>query len=146
MAKWKYGNQKASFKGEVLDSRYERDRYMYLFHLCKHGDIQQLRRQVCFTLITKTTRVVPVLLKTKTRYDLKVVEQDAQYHCDFLYIENGKYICEEFKSEETAKLPDYILRRKLMVKKIYNHNAKGRSQWVFREVVYSKKGTIVTDR
>ena len=77
-----------------------------------------------------------------------VVEQDAEYHCDFVYKENGRIICEEFKSEETSKLADYILRRKLMIKKIYAHNErKGRTPWVFREFVYDWNGkTTVTDK
>ena len=48
----------------------------------------------------------------------------------------------------TEKLPDYILRRKLMVNKVYDHNARpNRREWVFREVVYDKKGNVtITDK
>lgn len=142
----KYGASKVTFMGEEYDSRYERDRALYLKDLQRHGKISGLRRQVKFVIITKTTIIVPVQLKTKVKCVEKTVEQEADYHCDFLYKENGKYIIEEFKSEMTAKLADYILRRKLMVKKVHEHNAKGRSQWVFREVIYKGHNTTITDK
>ena len=144
----KYGASKVVFKGISFDSRYERDRYIYLCHLQKQGKISGLRLQVGFRIIKKVIKLVPVQLKTKVRYDPKVVEQEARYHCDFLYEENGRIIVEEFKSKMTAELPDYILRRKLMVNKIYDHNERPkRKQWVFREVVYERKGkTTITDK
>lgn len=143
----KYWSRKVQYKGQVFDSTHERDRFIYLQHLQKQGKITQLRTQVGFELIPQTTKTVEVRLKTKVRQETRVVEQNAEYTCDFLYIEDGKYICEEFKSEETAKLPDYILRRKLMIKKIYAHNERGRSRWIFREVIYYfRGGTTTTDK
>lgn len=154
MKKWeysqasnKYGASKVIFKGIKFDSTYERDRYIHLCHLQKKGLISGLRLQQKFVLIKKTIKLVPKQLKTKVRWDKRVVEQEADYHCDFVYIENGVYVCEEFKSVMTSSLADYILRRKLMVKKIYEHNEKGRSKWIFREVVYYKKNKIeITDK
>ncbi len=143
----KFGASKVVFKGIKFDSTYERDRYIYLCHLQKNGLISGLRLQQKFVLIKKTIKLVPTQLKTKVRWDKRVVEQEADYHCDFVYIENGVYVCEEFKSVMTSSLADYILRRKLMVKKIYEHNEKGRSKWIFREVVYYKKNKIeITDK
>lgn len=143
----KYGASKVVFKGIKFDSTYERDRYIYLCHLQKKGLISGLRLQQKFVLIKKTIKLVPTQLKTKVRWDKRVVEQEADYHCDFVYIENGVYVCEEFKSVMTSSLADYILRRKLMVKKIYEHNEKGRSKWIFREVVYYKRNKIeITDK
>ena len=143
----KYGSSKVEFLGMVFDSRYEKDRYLYLLDLQKQGKISGLRRQTQFLLIPKATKLVPKQLKTKVKYVERCVELQSLYHNDFTYIENGKYISEEFKSAMTSKLADYILRRKLMVQKIYEHNKKGRSQWVFREVVYfNKKKTVITDK
>jgi hypothetical protein len=143
----KYGSSKVEFQGVVFDSKYERDRYLYLLDLQKQGKISGLRRQTPFLLIPKATRLVPKQLKTKVKYVERVVEMQSLYHNDFTYIEDGKYISEEFKSAMTSKLADYILRRKLMVQKIYKHNKKNRSQWVFREVVYfNKRKTIITDK
>lgn len=144
----KYGAAKVEYKGILFDSRYERDRYIYLCHLQKQGKISGLRLQQRFRIIKKVIKLVPTQLKTKVRWDEKVIEKEASYHCDFLYKENGKIIVEEFKSKMTAELPDYILRRKLMVNKIYTHNKiPNRTQWVFREVVYERKGkTTITDK
>ena len=143
----KYGSSKVEFQGIVFDSKYERDRYLYLLDQQNQGKISGLRRQTPFLLIPKATKLFPKQLKTKVKYVERVVEMQSLYHNDFTYIEDGKYICEEFKSAMTSKLADYILRRKLMVQKIYKHNHKGRSQWVFREVVYfNKRKTIITDK
>lgn len=143
----KYGSSKVDFNGIVFDSKYERDRYLYLLDLQKQGKISGLRRQTPFLLIPKATKLYPKQLKTKVKYVERVVEMQSLYHNDFTYIEDGKYICEEFKSSMTSKLADYILRRKLMVQKIYKHNKKCRSQWVFREVIYyNKRKTIITDK
>ena len=143
----KYCASKVVFKGISFDSRYERDRYIYLCHLQKQGKISGLRLQVGFRIIKKVIKLIPVQLKTKVRYDQRVVEKEARYHCDFLYKEDGKIIVEEFKSVMTAELPDYVLRRKLMVNKIYDHNERpNRTQWVFREVIYDKKKTTITDK
>lgn len=146
-SKNKFHASKVVYQGIEFDSTYERDRYIYLIDLQKQGLISNLHLKSGFMLIQKTTKIVPIHLKTKTKFVERVVEQEAAYHNDFTYMENGKYICEEFKSVMTSKLPDYILRRKLMVQKIYKHNKKGRSQWVFREVVYfNKRKTIITDK
>ena len=143
----KYGSSTVEFKGMVFDSRYELNRYLHLLGLQQQGKISGLRRQTPFLLIPKATKLVPKQLKTKVKYIERVVEIQSLYHNDFTYFEDGKYICEEFKSSMTSKLADYILRRKLMVQKIYNHNRKGRSQWVFREVVFfNKRKTIITDK
>lgn len=143
----KYGASKVEFQGIQFDSKYEMQRYLYLLDLQKQGKISQLRRQQKFILIKKIVKLVPKQLKTKVRWDKRVVELESAYHNDFCYIEDSKYITEEFKSQMTSKLPDYILRRKLMVQKIYEHNQKGHGQWVFREVVYyNKNKTIITDK
>ena len=143
----KFGARKVEYKGKTFDSAYERDRYIYLSGLQKQGKISCLRVQTPFLLIKKTIKLIPKQLKTKVRWDKRVIEKEAGYHNDFTYIENGVYVCEEFKSTYTSSLADYILRRKLMIKKIYDHNAKGHGQWIFREVVYHGKGKIiVTDK
>mgnify|MGYP002622421921 CR=1 FL=1 len=143
----KFGASKVEYKGIKFDSTYERDRYIYLCQLQKEGKISGLRLQTPFLIIPKATKLVPKQLKTKVKYVERCVELQSLYHNDFTYYEDGKYISEEFKSAMTSKLADYILRRKLMVQKIYKHNKKGRSQWVFREVVYyNKKKTVITDK
>ena len=141
----KFGASKVVYKGIKFDSTYERDRYIYLCHLQKQGKISGLRLQTPFLLIKKTIKLIPRQLKTKVRWDKRVVEHEAGYHNDFTYIENGVYVCEEFKSEYTSVLADYILRRKLMIKKIYEHNEKGRGQWIFFFFLYHGKGKITVE-
>lgn len=145
----KYQARSVMYRGIKFDSTHERDYYILLCHKQRKGEICGLRLQTPFILIPQTTKLVPKQLKTKTRYDKRVVEQDAGYHNDFSFydIKEGVYVCCEYKSEMTAELQDYILRRKLMVRKIYEHNAKGRSIWIFREVIYHKDGTLtITDK
>lgn len=146
----KYYSHGVIYKGIKFDSSHERDYYIKLCHKQKIGEIRGLRLQTPFVLIPQTTKIVPVQLKTKIRYDKKVVEQDAGYHDDFTFydVKERAYVVCEYKSEMTAKLADYVLRKKLMIRKIYRHNEKGRSRWIFREVVYnSKSGEIkVTDK
>ena len=69
-------------------------------------------------------------------------KQDCKHLKEYLEQELKSYV-----QDEASSLSDYILRRKLMVKKIYEHNEKGRSKWIFREVVYyNKRKTIITDK
>lgn len=52
------------------------------------------------------------VMKTKQ----KVIEKAAVYTADFTYYDDqGKLVVEDVKSAYTAKLPDYVLRRKLML-------------------------------
>lgn len=145
----KYRSQKVVFRGIEFDSTHERDFYIKLLGLMREGKISGLRLQTKFLLIPKTTKNVAVQLKTKVRYDVRVVEKESVYHNDFTFYDNEKqaYVCCEYKSEITSKLADYVLRRKLMVKKIYEHNAKGRSKWIFREVIYYNiRKTTIEDK
>lgn len=139
----KFGAHKVRFKDMEFDSRYEMQRYLILRDLQKKGHIDWIWRQKRFKIIKKVVKLVPVQLKTKVRYDQRVVEQEAWYTCDFMYEANGIIYVEEVKSVMTAELPDYVLRRKLMVNKIYDHNEKpNRKKWMFREVVYDKDGKV----
>lgn len=59
------------------------------------GRIAALRCQVRFKLVVNGVKV-------------------AVYVCDFLYVQNGVRVVEDVKSEMTAKLPTYRLKRSLM--------------------------------
>ena len=144
----KFGAHKVMFKDMEFDSRYELNRYLVLRDLQKKGSIDWLWRQKRFRIIKKVVKLFPVQLKTKVRYEQRVVGKEAWYTCDFLYEMNGIIYIEELKSVMTAELPDYVLRRKLMVNKIYDHNERpNRKKGVFREVIYDKKGNMtITDK
>lgn len=143
----KFFAHKVEYDGIMFDSTFERDRYIVLRDMERNGEIECLRLQTGFTIIPRVTTIVPKQLKTKVRYDERVVEMETDYHCDFCYKENGYYVIEEDKSHITAKVRDYPLRRKLMIQKIAEHNAKGRGQWLFREAIYYRKGKVkITDK
>lgn len=130
----KFNAEKVTFRGMIFDSRKELKRFMYLQFLEKKGVISQLRRQVSFQIIPPlySTRTIVHSKTTEIKYSL--VDRAAYYTCDFLYRENGKIIIEDVKSAETARLKDYILRRKLMIRIIYKHNERrGRDVFEFRE-------------
>lgn len=141
----KFGARKSVYKGIEFDSTVERQRYMYLECQEQKGEISCLRRQVRFLIIPKLTRMVAKQLKTKVRYDERVVELPAYYTSDFCYIENGVYVMEDVKNGYSQEIRDYPLRRKLMMQKIKAHNMKGRGQWIFRESVLKGKGLVIKD-
>lgn len=132
----KYGAKKTIYKGIDFDSTIERDRFRYLEYQQKCGEISGIRLQTRFEIIPRTTKLVPKQLKTKIRYDERVVEMAANYTADFIYFEKGIYVMEDVKNDYSQDIRDYPLRRKLMVRKIQKHNAKGHGKWIFRESIY----------
>ena len=98
----KYGNRKTKVGEITFDSKKEADRWKKLNNLLQLGVISELRRQVKFVLIP--TQMI----------DGKVVEREAAYVADFVYVdtETGKTIVEDTKGYRT---PDYILKRKMML-------------------------------
>ena len=142
----KYGAKKCSYKGMEFASNVERDRYIYLEYMQRDGKISNLHTQWRFEIIEKITKLVPVQLKTKVRYDTKVIESAAHYTCDTIYKEGDKYVVEDVKSEYGRKgSRDFPLRRHLMIKKMKEHNEKGRGQWIFREAVLVGKSLKIKD-
>lgn len=53
--------------------------------------------------------------KVERVYKDVVIEQNAVYTADFVFVENGVTVVEDCKSEYTRKEKDYVLRRKLML-------------------------------
>ena len=142
----KYGARKTSYQGLTFDSVVERDRFRYLQYQQQKGEISNLHLQWSFEVFPKITKIVPTQLKTKVRYDERVVEQNIGYKADFVYRENGRYVIEDTKSEYGMKgSRDYPLRRKLMVAIIQKHNAKGHGQWIFRESILKGSRLIIHD-
>ena len=81
----------------VFASKGEYERFNELRLLERTGSISELSLQPSFEIIPENK---------------KAGERKAKYTADFQYIENGHIIVEEVKSKITAKLPDYINRRK----------------------------------
>ena len=145
-SQFKYGNKKTSYNGILFDSTVERDRYRYLEFQLRNGEISGLRVQHRFVILPQVIKIVPTQLKTKIRYDKKVVESAAHYTCDMVYRENDRYVVEDVKSDYARKASrDYPLRRHRMVEIIQEHNKKGRGQWIFRESVLVDGKLIIKD-
>ena len=116
LRKTKYGSRKVTVNGETFDSVKEYRRYCELKLLEKAGTITALETQKPFELI-------PAQYEYYARYGKKgqrlkdgkrCIEKSVVYNADFYYIENGKEVVEDTKSEAT-KTKDYIIKRKLML-------------------------------
>ena len=109
----KYGSKKVEVNGIVFDSKKEAKRYQELLLLEKAGAIQNLQRQVKYVLIP-AQREFTNEIYTKGHFKQgKLLERECSYIADFVYIENGKIVCEDTKGFRTK---DYIIKRKLMLK------------------------------
>lgn len=121
-SKNKYFSQKVKVGGNTFDSQKEYRRFCELSLLLKAGAITDLQRQVKFVLI-------PAQYETFERYGKngkrlkdgqRLLEKECSYYADFVYMENGKKVVEDTKSEAT-KTKDYKIKRKLM---LWVHNIK----------------------
>lgn len=139
--------KKVFYGGMEFDSSGERDRYLDLSGMQNRGEISGLRRQVRFELLPRQVKVVRVRLKTREKLVEKFLEHDVSYTCDFVYMECGVYVVEDVKSWFTRGADEgYPIRRKLMVRKMQEHNRRGHGQWVFREYVLGsgrKPGKVI---
>lgn len=138
----KYFSHKVERRGVKFDSMAEADRYEELLIMQKKGVISGLELQKGFEIIPSLLRKEVVQLKTKVKTVYRTDEKAAWYHCDFYYFdaEIGKWIIEEFKSKMTAKLTDYILRRKLIKQLVNKWNTDaGKELYEFREIIWNGK-------
>lgn len=115
----KFFARKVEYNGIKFDSTLERDRYIFLSDAEKRGLIKNLRRQVEFIIIPKQTHIVVKQLKTKIKYEERVLESEAKYTADFTYTLGDRVVVEDTKSQYTRKEADYVLRRKLLL--YHNH-------------------------
>ena len=100
----KYGNRKCKSAGLSFDSRREAARYRELLAMQQAGEIADLMCQPEYLLI-------PAQTADSGRKERKVV-----YLADFSYrLPDGGTVVEDVKSPATAKLPAYIIKRKLML-------------------------------
>lgn len=97
--------KKVSTPDGVFDSKKEYSRWCELKLMEKAGEIEDLRRQVSFTLLGSQ--------KGELR-----TERPVKYNADFVYYVGDKLIVEDTKSEAT-RTKDYVIKRKLMK---YFHN------------------------
>lgn len=91
----KYGAEKTQVDGITFDSKGEAGRYLELKAMESAGVIQDLRLQVRFPLVV--------------RGDYGVCERE--YRADFVYVEDGRRVVEDFKGVRTR---EYQFKRDLM--------------------------------
>lgn len=113
----KYHSKKVVIDGITFMSIKEAKRYQELLLLEKAGAIQNLQRQVKYVLIPAqrewTNEIYTKGRKKGCFKQGKLLERECSYIADFVYIENGKIVCEDTKGFRTK---DYIIKRKLMLK------------------------------
>ena len=98
----KYGNRKVIVDGIEFDSKKEANRYVELKLLQRAGKICELQLQKEFELLPSQ------------KIDGKVVERAVKYKADFYYLQDGRVVVEDTKSDAT-KTKDYIIKRKLLL-------------------------------
>lgn len=107
---------------EIFDSNKEYHRWELLQSLEQQGKITNLKRQVEYILVPAQYEQVLKKIRKKEVLKDKRVEAPITYKADFVYnLPDGKLIVEDVKSNYTRKLPEYIIKRKLM---LYIHNIK----------------------
>ena len=101
----KYGNKKTIIRGLEFASKREAARYVELLAMQRAGEISGLLCQQSF-------EIIPAQTACSGRKELKVT-----YVADFFYYRtcDGRQVVEDVKSPATAKLPAYIIKRKLML-------------------------------
>ena len=90
----KYGNRIVEYDGYKFDSKGERDRYVQLKMLERAGVISDLQVHVPFQLVPKDGK-----------------ERAICYEADFVYMEKGERVVEDFKGYKTDV---YKIKRRLM--------------------------------
>lgn len=99
--KYNNNNKAKTTDGIRHDSQKEATRWSFLKLQERLGTIQDLKRQVRFTVLP-------------AQYDEnnKLVEREVSYVADFTYIQHGKLVVEDVKGMLTK---EYILKRKMML-------------------------------
>ena len=102
----KYQNKKTEIRGIKFASKREAARYVELLAMQRAGEIYELDCQSAFELIP--AQLAPSGSK----------ERRVTYVADFAYYRasDGQRVVEDVKSPVTAKLPAYIIKRKLMLR------------------------------
>lgn len=102
----KYKNKKTEFNGVVFDSQTELKRYKVLLELEKDGKIKELEYHKKFKLLDS--------IRTTEELVRGIVYESDFFYYDFAL---NNYVVEDVKSSMTVKLPDYIIKKKLMINK-----------------------------
>ena len=125
--------------GTVYDSK---DEYLYHQIILTDKRATCIHRQVKLNIFPTLYMIVPKKLKTKIRYDKRVMVNGHNYKADFVFLEDGRLIVCDVKSSYTHKLREFRITAKGVINKILSHNKKrhcGEPYVVFREAIHIKK-------
>jgi len=103
----KYKNQKTTIDGIKFDSKKEAKRYQELIFQQHCGIIHDLELQPSF------------IVQESFQYRGKTIRQ-IKYTADFYYRKDGEFVVEDVKGGNATKTRDYILRKKMFLKR-YGH-------------------------
>lgn len=107
----KYNAVKTEVDGILFDSKKEARRYQALRELEQNGEINDLRRQVKYTIIPEQ-RLPDVVGPKGGITKGKLLERPVTYVADFVYtLPDGGTVVEDCKGYRTT---DYTIKRKLM--------------------------------
>lgn len=125
--------------GVEYDSREE-----YLYHqiLLLNENVSCIHRQVRINLIKPIWMLKPMQLKTKVRYDKRLMINGHNYTADFVFFENERLVICDVKSKYTHSLREFRITAKACVSRIMAHNKKrhgGEPFVVFREAIHIRK-------
>ena len=125
--------------GTMYDSK---DECLYHQIILTDKRVTCIHRQVKINIFQSLYMVVPKQLKTKIRYDKRVMVNGHSYKADFVFWEDGRLIVCDVKSGYTHKLREFRITAKGVINKILSHNKKrhnGEPFVVFREAIHIKK-------
>lgn len=116
----KYHAKKTVYNGITFDSKGEARRYAELRMLERAGRIKDLRMQVPISLIPsiyfdKETQTYYFDFEKPYKKGIVCIQREKKYVADFVYIEDGVEIVEDFKGYRT----DEYKHKKNMLKKLY---------------------------
>lgn len=128
-----------SSDGTEYDSREE---YLYHQKLLQDERIFCIHRQVKLNIHPSLYMIVPKQLKTKIKYNRRLMISGHNYKPDFIFWEGDKLIVCDVKSDYTHSLREFRITAKGIINKIVAHNKKrhgGKPFVVFREAIHLKK-------
>lgn len=128
-----------SHDGTEYDSREE---YLYHQMLLADGKVTCIHRQVRLNIFPSIFMVVPKQLKTKVKYDRRLMVRGHSYKPDFIFWDGEKIVVCDVKSKYTHSLREFRITAKGIIAKIVAHNKKRHPDspvMIFREAIHIKK-------
>lgn len=125
--------------GTEYDSREE---YLYHRKLLQDEQVTCIHRQVKLNIHPSLYMIVPKQLKTKIKYNRRLMISGHNYKPDFIFWEGDRLIVCDVKSDYTHSLREFRITAKGIINKIVAHNKKrhgGEPFVVFREAIHLKK-------